>query len=347
MNGAIQRPGLTTGGRDGRGDGVEVGREPLVGREPVTDGGLEAVVELEDVERPVAGQRQVRSQVGLGHEVEVVVPGAPAHLVRRRHPGPADPADLVGPVLEQHRGVGAVGGPVGHQHRVQRRAPRRARSRRRRGRPRPTAPGPTSPSRSRRVPSWRSPPSKPTSSGAEPAACSTVTHSERSSPGRAIDWSAWCTPAGQLDRARRASDGSRSMPNTADPARRPRLVAVAEHPQRRRPRRPAEHERHRPDRHRLRRPGWRSTSSGRPGVEPSPSPIVTSSGPTTAASRGEGGRPDDVAGQFDAIRFEVHRGRLRKLCRSLTSDGSQLATEASVRLHADQTAADVRRAELA
>ena len=55
-------------------------------QQPVADGGLVAVVELEDVDRPVTGSRQVGAQMRLGDVVEVLVPGAPADLVRSRDP---------------------------------------------------------------------------------------------------------------------------------------------------------------------------------------------------------------------------------------------------------------------
>ena len=75
--------------------------ELLVGGEPVTDRRLEAVVELEHVEGPVRRAGEVGPQVRLGDTVEVVVPGAPAHLVRRRRASATGRAQRAGPGLEQ------------------------------------------------------------------------------------------------------------------------------------------------------------------------------------------------------------------------------------------------------
>ena len=93
------------GGGDGRGDPVDARRELLVGRQPVPDLGLVAVVELEDVEGPVGGPSQVGGDVALGDPVEVVVPGAPAHLVRRRGAGLLGGPDIGRPTGEQRRRV--------------------------------------------------------------------------------------------------------------------------------------------------------------------------------------------------------------------------------------------------
>ena len=82
-NGAIQMPGVHPAAAMADADAVDARRELVVRRQPVADRGLEAVVELEHVERPVGGEGQVGVMSVLGDPVEVVVPGAPAHLVRR------------------------------------------------------------------------------------------------------------------------------------------------------------------------------------------------------------------------------------------------------------------------
>ena len=92
------------GSDDGR-QPVERRRELVVGGAPVADRRLEAVVELEHVERPRAGEREVGAEVGLRHRVEVVVPGAPADLVRRRGARVPGPTERGGPVLQERRRV--------------------------------------------------------------------------------------------------------------------------------------------------------------------------------------------------------------------------------------------------
>ena len=212
-NGAIQMPGRRPAAAMRGGERVQVGREPLVGGQPVADGRLVAVVELEDVEGPVAGVGQVRRQVGLGHGAEVVVPGAPADLVRRAGPGrlrarrapaPRPRAARCGRRRSTTRTRGAPATLAGRELRaaeerldLERPAGRRA-------------------GRSQIVPSWRAPPSKPTSTRSGPSSASTVTSSERRSPGGAGRSSAWWverTSAGTGS----SEDGSASTPRVATP----------------------------------------------------------------------------------------------------------------------------------
>ena len=82
-NGASQMPGTKpaaamSAASSSSGDGNVSAHE-----QPVADGGLVAVVDLEDVDGPVAGEGEVVADVGLGDVVEVLVPGAPADLERR------------------------------------------------------------------------------------------------------------------------------------------------------------------------------------------------------------------------------------------------------------------------
>ena len=74
---------------------VDVGRKTIERRRkrrrdgtPVADRGLEAVVDLEHVDRPLAHQREVGAHIRFGHRVEVLVPRAPAHAVRRLDAAP-------------------------------------------------------------------------------------------------------------------------------------------------------------------------------------------------------------------------------------------------------------------
>ena len=80
---------------------LEAGRELRVGVEPVTDGRLVPVVELEDVEGPPVGGGEVAAEVGLGDLVEVVVPAAPADLEGGGHPCARGPADAARPTAQQ------------------------------------------------------------------------------------------------------------------------------------------------------------------------------------------------------------------------------------------------------
>ncbi len=96
--------GTALGGNGGR-QPVDGCREVGVGAQPVADGGLEAVVELEHVEGPVAGVGQVRAEVDLGHGMEVVVPGAPTDLVRSGGAGSPFGAEGARPGLQERRRV--------------------------------------------------------------------------------------------------------------------------------------------------------------------------------------------------------------------------------------------------
>ena len=105
MNGAIQRPGTNPAAAMAAATpSTPEGNFSLVAQ-PVPDRGLVSVVELEDVEGPLAGAGQVGRDVGLGDAVEVVVPRAPAHLVRGRDPSVLGLADVRRPLGEQLRRI--------------------------------------------------------------------------------------------------------------------------------------------------------------------------------------------------------------------------------------------------
>ena len=106
-------------------------------------------------------------------------------------------------------------------------------ARHRRGTPRSTARPRSGPScvPTRNVPSCSEPPRKPATSTAPVSSRSAVTSSLRSSPSSAGDQSAWCMPMAS-DRTPSTRVGSSSTPKVATAGGRPRLVAVAQHPER-------------------------------------------------------------------------------------------------------------------
>ena len=186
--GAARRP-------DGDRQAGQVGGEPVVGLEPVADGRLVAVVELEHVEGPVVGQRQVGGRTSASvtswkYWYQLHQPtwkGAPTRAPARRPASSAHhssrSADSVPPAAVATRTVWSARRSPALEHGVTQEGLD------------PQLDAAPSASDSRNVPSWRSPPSKPTRTGASgpwPSA-RTVTHSERSSPGRARRWSAWWT----------------------------------------------------------------------------------------------------------------------------------------------------------
>ena len=88
-------------------------RELRIGRVPIAERRLKAVIELNYVERKLRTHRLERVEVGahriFGDGVKVVVPGTPSALVRRRDPRAHPSARCVGPSRGQARG-GLIGG---------------------------------------------------------------------------------------------------------------------------------------------------------------------------------------------------------------------------------------------
>ena len=82
-------------------DAVDARGKLRIRLEPVTDGSLVAVVELEDVERPGVGAPEIVPNVALGDAFEVLVPGAPPDDEGRVDPSPRRGPDPCGPRLEQ------------------------------------------------------------------------------------------------------------------------------------------------------------------------------------------------------------------------------------------------------
>src|SRR4029450_6853508 len=86
----------------------EPARELRIGLEPVADGALVAVVELDEIDRDLRARRAERLEVAeqrdLGDVVEEVVPAAPARLERRARARARALAVLLRERLEQPRG---------------------------------------------------------------------------------------------------------------------------------------------------------------------------------------------------------------------------------------------------
>ncbi len=218
-------PGRAPGRGDRGRDPADSRREALVGVEPIADRALVAVVELEHVERPRVGEREVVAHGALAHVLEVLVPGAPADDERRVDARAGVRADARRPRLQEQRRVVAVL----DRDRVQRRAPSPRPAPRRPATLRRTPRSGRRRSRTRTVPACRSPPVNPMHCTGAPPAASTVTCSDRSSPGCATPGSAW-------NAARTSGSGSRIVRRVLIDAeahragRRPRLVAVHEQP---------------------------------------------------------------------------------------------------------------------
>ncbi len=91
-------------GRDPR----DARREPFVGIEPIADRSLIPVVDLEHVERPRVGEREVVTDDALADVTEVLVPRAPPDEERRADTSALGGADPRGPRFQQRRRVVAV-----------------------------------------------------------------------------------------------------------------------------------------------------------------------------------------------------------------------------------------------
>ena len=112
--------GLEAGGANFSRDFFQATRKFGVGRIPIAERGLKAVVELNHVDRKLGAHRLERLEVGaqrvLGDRVKVVVPGAPSALERRTHARVHPSAGRVGPSRGEARG-GLIGG--GDEERIE------------------------------------------------------------------------------------------------------------------------------------------------------------------------------------------------------------------------------------
>src|SRR5208337_585118 len=105
--------GLEAGSADFSGDFFQAARKLGVGGVPIAERRLEAVVELNYIDRKLGAHRLERLDVGaqrvLGDRVKVVVPGAPAALKRRADPRVHPSPGRVSPSRGHSRG-GFIGG---------------------------------------------------------------------------------------------------------------------------------------------------------------------------------------------------------------------------------------------